>query len=111
MEAFCERFGATGSVLILTNDSAHWSPQRHADTFDAAFRLDDLHFLGGTLAWNPATGKGTTKKREARLVVTGNYSLAWRDFADVGGAGAGCAICTSRSTVRMRRRINPLDAQ
>ncbi len=87
MEGFCERFGATAGVLILTNDPAYWSPRRRTDTFDADFNLADLRRLGGTLAWAAGTGKGTTKGREAALVISGSYTLEWRDFADVGGAG------------------------
>ncbi len=87
MEAFCERFGASGGVLILTNDPAYWSPRRRADTFDAAFNLADLRVLGGTLAWAEGTGTGTTRGREVPLAIAGSYPLAWRDYADVGGAG------------------------
>lgn len=87
MEAFCERLGATGGVLILTNDPAYWSPRRRADTFDAAFNLADSRVLGGTLAWAEGTGTGTTRGREVPLAIAGSYPLAWRDYADVGGAG------------------------
>jgi hypothetical protein len=87
IEGFCDRFGATGGVLILTNDPAYWSPRRRADTFDAAFNLADLRVLSGTLAWAAGTGKGTAKGRETPLVISGSYPLTWRDYADVGGAG------------------------
>jgi hypothetical protein len=87
MEEFCVRFSATAGVLILTNDPAYWAPRRRADTFDAEFNLADLRVLSGTLSWAPGTGTGTAKGRETPLVLSGSYSLAWRDYADVGAVG------------------------
>jgi hypothetical protein len=55
IEDFCQRFGATGAVLILTNDPAYWSSRRRSDTFDAAFDLADLRILSGALAWAEST--------------------------------------------------------
>lgn len=87
IEGFCRRFGAAGSVLILTNDPAYWSSRRRSDTFDAAFDLADLRVLAGTLAWAERTGAGTTKGRETPLSVGGSYALQWRDYAEVPGLG------------------------
>ncbi|MDI4655368.1 hypothetical protein [Xanthobacter autotrophicus] len=84
IESFCQRFGATGGVLILTNDPAYWSSRRRADTFDTAFDLADLRILNGTLAWAEGAGTWTTKGRETPLVITGHYPLQWRDYADIG---------------------------
>jgi len=75
MEGFCDRFSATGGVLILTNDPAYWSPRRRTDTFDADFNLADRHVLSGTLAWAAGTGKGTSNGRETPLVISGSYPL------------------------------------
>jgi hypothetical protein len=87
LEAFCKDRAASGGVLVLTNDPAYWQPRRRCDTFDAKFDLSDRRVLTGTLAWGSGTGKGTSIGREAPLVITGSYTLAWRDYSDVGGVG------------------------
>jgi len=87
MEDFCARFGATAGVLILTNDPAYWSARRRPNTADAAFDLADLRTLTGSLAWAAGAGQGTTRGREAPLILAGRYPLQWRDYADVGGEG------------------------
>jgi hypothetical protein len=87
IEDFCQRSGATGGVLVLTNDPAYWSSRRRPDTFDAAFDLVDRRILSGTLTWAENTGPGTTKGRESQLVIAGQYPLQWRDYAEIGGSG------------------------
>lgn len=87
MESFCERFSATGGVLLLTNDPTYWRSSRRSGTFGADFNLADLRILNGTLAWAAGTGKGTSKGRETPLIITGNYPLVWRDYHDLGGIG------------------------
>jgi hypothetical protein len=86
IEKFCKQFGATGGVLVLTNDSNYWESRRRLDTFDAAFDLADRRVLNGRLAWSERTGAGTTKGRESQLDIVGQYPLQWRDYADNSGA-------------------------
>ncbi len=71
MESFCERYGATGGVLVLTNDSSYWCSRRRQDTFDAAFDLADLGTLNGKLQWAERIGAETTRGRQAPLVIAG----------------------------------------
>jgi hypothetical protein len=87
IEDFCQRLGAAGGVLILTNDPAYWSSRRRSDTFDAAFDLADLRILSGELAWAESAGAGTTKGRETPLAIAGRYPLQWCDYADNGCTG------------------------
>lgn len=87
IEDFCGRFKAAGGVIVLTNDPAYWTARRRADTSDAAFDLADQRILNGSLAWGGQAGLGTTRGREAALIIAGQYALQWREYADVGGPG------------------------
>jgi hypothetical protein len=87
IEEFGRKFGATGGVLVLTNDPAYWSSRGRIQTCDAAFDLSDLRTLTGKLSWTDRAGAGTIKGREASLVIENSYPLKWRDYANVGGDG------------------------
>jgi hypothetical protein len=57
IEDFCQRFGATGGVLILTNDPAYWSNRRRSDTFDATDILGATGVDNGVRNGSAAIGK------------------------------------------------------
>jgi len=73
---------ASGTVIVLTNDSAYWK-QSERVTVDQAFRLAEGGVLAGNLAWSPSAGAGTTKGREAVLGLRGSYPIHWTDCSIV----------------------------
>jgi hypothetical protein len=75
-----------GWAIILTNDSLYWQAPARQAGIDAAFRLHDGHPLSGRLAWGPGASAGTTKNREAPLLLRGTYVPRWRDYSDIHGA-------------------------
>lgn len=70
-----------GYAIVLTNVSGYWIPTRHRDTVDAALRVHEGAVLTGTLAWSPEVGAGTSRKREAPLMLKGSYPIMWHDYS------------------------------
>ena len=89
MERFIARQpGANGDVICLSNDSLYWRAPTHAGATNAdAFRLHDGALLSGTRAWGPHTGAGSSRGREAPLVLAGAYRLTWREYFRLPGPG------------------------
>jgi hypothetical protein len=75
-----------GSVIFLTNDATYWNPISSDGTVGAAFRLGDGRVLTGELAWAVHAGPGTTKNREAPIVLHGTYQPRWHDYSHLGSA-------------------------
>lgn len=72
-----------GWAIMLTNDTAYWKTPQNTGTVDAAFRLTEGRVLTGKLAWTDQASAGTKKNREKDLLVTGQYTLTWDDYATV----------------------------
>lgn len=85
MEAYANKTGCEAGVLVLTNDPSYWRPRVRTDSADIAFSLSDLRELSGPLSWGASAGSGTRKSREKVLVISGRYTLAWRDYSVVDG--------------------------
>lgn len=82
------RQGWTGLVVVLTNEAGYWRPRTHGRITNAeAFRLGDGAVLEGSRAWGPNTG-GTSRGREAALVLRGSYPLTWIDYSTLGSGPA-----------------------
>ena len=77
------RPGSNGAVVVLASDPIFWKlpDVARAATADDAFRIHDGAALAGELVWGPTAGPGTTRSREAALVVKGMYPLAWRQYS------------------------------
>jgi hypothetical protein len=69
---------------VLTNDRSYWQPSSRSDTIDAAFRLHEGRILAGTFAWAARAGRGTTRRRDAPMHLTGHYPCRWQDYSQVG---------------------------
>jgi hypothetical protein len=72
-----------GCVVTLTNDRNYWLPSTRTDTNGEAFRIHEGRLLEGTLAWASRAAPGTTKDRDAPLVLSGQYECHWRDYSSV----------------------------
>jgi hypothetical protein len=77
--------GVIGYAILLTNDSAYWTPSPHPDTTDAALRLHEGANLSGSLEWAPHAGAGTMKGRESALELRGSYQLSWSEYSPLDG--------------------------
>jgi hypothetical protein len=79
-----------GAVIALTNDPSYWQPGASLKiTNAAAFRLGQDTVLSGVREWGPNTGAGTKRGRAESLALAGTYTLGWRDYSSLPGAGAG----------------------
>ncbi|NLJ35946.1 MAG: hypothetical protein GX358_06940 [candidate division WS1 bacterium] len=91
VEQFCSSVvGGRGWVLLLTNDSAYWSPPASAtpvDAADAAFRLHEENTIGGVLSWGSNASAGTTEGRATPIELAGSYLLRWQPFSQLDMAG------------------------
>jgi hypothetical protein len=76
-----DRPAAKGWVIFLTNDSAYWKLPASRETIDASFRIHEAHNLEGRLAWAPGASAGTTKGREAPILLIGKYPMIWHDYS------------------------------
>jgi len=74
-----------GYAILLTNDSAYWTPSPHSDTTDAAFRIHEGANLSGSPEWAPRTGAGTLKGRESTLELRGSYQMSWSEYSTLDG--------------------------
>jgi hypothetical protein len=72
-----------GGAVTLTNDPGYWRPAAKTDPIDVSYRLHEGRMLTGTLGWAARAAAGTTKRREAPLVLTGTYDCVWRDYSTV----------------------------
>ena len=71
-----------GLAILLTNDSALWTPPDEDDIVDACFRLHDREIKGPiTLEWGPGNpSAGTIKSRESPIFLMNSYSLNWQSY-------------------------------
>ena len=51
------------------------------DTVDAAFRIHEGRNIQGELKWSKRASAGTTKSREAPIILNNSYELNWRDYS------------------------------
>ncbi len=65
-------------TALLTNDGAYWTESRLLEPVDAAFRVHEGRVISGALRWAGRTGpaRGTSRGREAELVLSGAHALA-----------------------------------
>jgi hypothetical protein len=80
------RPGWSGLVLVLTNDSAYWSPPAsgHAANFDA-FRIHEGEELSGERAWGSSAGPGVQKGRPSPIKLRGSYPCRWAGYSSLTG--------------------------
>ena len=77
-----------GFAILLTNDSLYWRPTPAWETRnDAAFRIHEGRTITGEMAWGPKAGSGTTRNREAPILLRGSYNLRWQDYSTLSGGG------------------------
>lgn len=78
--------GAVGYAIFLTNDSSYWTQSpRMKPTASDDFRLTEGRKMSGTLKWGAVAGKGTTKGREAPIVLNGTYQCVWQVYSNIAG--------------------------
>ena len=77
--------GSEAWAIILTNDSAYWSPPQGIDDTSAVFSLCEGRRVTGNMEWSAHTSAGTKKGREAAIVLANEYILSWSDYTDIGG--------------------------
>jgi len=85
IEDFGKTHQASGAVVVLTNDSAYWNECTRAKVCDPEFRLSNGRQLNGKLDWSSSASKGTKKKREAPITLSGTYQLDWMPYSKVDG--------------------------
>ena len=73
---------AVGYAIFLTNDPICWNPSARNDTVDALFRLHEGRQVTGKMSWDPKAADGTTKGRKEPIVLTGTYTVTWRDYSE-----------------------------
>ena len=73
-----EQPGTDGHAIMLTNEKGLWTERGRPDARDRNFRLHDGRTLTGHLQW----GSGDSPRYDQTL--TGTYTLAWRDYSDLG---------------------------
>lgn len=79
LESWCEQQKIEqGYAILLTNDPSYWLIPKRSNTVDRAFRLHG-EVVQGELGWESSASEGTTKGREANLVLKNRYSLTWFD--------------------------------
>ncbi|BFN31024.1 hypothetical protein VHTUMSATKI_12190 [Vibrio harveyi] len=79
LESWCEQQKISkGYAVLLTNDPSYWSIPMRSNTVDRAFRLH-REVVQGELGWESSASEGTTRGREAKLVLKNRYSLTWFD--------------------------------
>ena len=71
-----------GYAILLTNDSAYWSPPRNNRTVDASFRVSQGITRTGWLQWGSGAAVGTMRGREEAISIDGVYNLDWRDYSE-----------------------------
>ncbi|MET9410106.1 hypothetical protein ABZX90_30730 [Streptomyces sp. NPDC002935] len=83
LERFCDQGDQNGLALLVTNEASLWNPQPpgRARTRDDEFRIHQGRTLTGTLLWAEGTYAPNTR------VLRGEYPLAWRSYAQLGGVG------------------------
>lgn len=105
LERFCDREDQNGLALLITNETLLWRPrERRTPTRDEEFRIDDGRELSGTLLW--AGGSCTANTR----VLRGTYTLAWRPYAQLGGAGGEFRCLAVFINPKMARSWTPHDS-
>ena len=78
-----------GYAILLTNDSGYWNVPQNSDTVDAEYRIFDGKNIHGVLSWADHASLGTTMGRVRPLKISGNYSLKWNDYSQVGNKSSG----------------------
>lgn len=73
--------GGAGFAVFLTNDSAYWKLPRSRNTVDSPFRIHEGRIVSGHLSWERRASAGTTRGREAPIVLAGTYALSWADYS------------------------------
>jgi hypothetical protein len=85
VERVCaQRPGVQGCVIFLSNDAGYWRKSGREGTIASAFRLHEGRTASGILAWATHAGAGTTKNREAPIVLRGSYRIHWHDYSKMG---------------------------
>lgn len=76
-------YADSGWVVALSSDGGYWRPGTKADPIDKAFRIFEGCELTGELAWDERAGLGTTRGREAPIMLRGRYECRWRHYSTV----------------------------
>jgi len=72
---------ASGCAILVTNDPSYWSEPARPGTVDEMFRLNEGRVIHGSLAWLEHASAGTMRSRERPIIITGNYTAAWKPFS------------------------------
>ncbi len=70
-----------GYAILLTNDSAYWTPSRDSRPVDSDFRIEEGRTLHGELQWGVGASEGTKHNREEALVLREKYAITWADYS------------------------------
>ncbi|MBX3047259.1 MAG: hypothetical protein KF698_09705 [Anaerolineales bacterium] len=70
-----------GFVVFLTNDSLYWRESNNPDAIDANFKLHQGKVLFGSLSWADRVGVGTLQGNAREILLKGNYTCYWLDYA------------------------------
>lgn len=79
-----------GFAVWLTNDPAYWSKTTRQNTIAEAFQLFDGAVKQGEMAWAAHAGNGTTKGREAPVVLADSYVVKWHEYSRLSDKRNGC---------------------
>ena len=74
-----------GFAVLLSNESMYWTPPTRVGVIDAAFRIHEgQRIVPGELRWGANAGAKTIQGREEPILMSGSYSLSWRDYSALG---------------------------
>ena len=83
------RRGGAGYAILLTNDSAYWTPPSGRRTLGADFRLHQGRNLHGTLSWRAGAAPGTILGREEPIELHGKYAVHWESYSQLSSRSYG----------------------
>jgi hypothetical protein len=87
VEAIADRYpNSTGAAIMLTNDPKYWRPSSRADTYDAAFHINEGRTICKHLQWHPEASEKTRKPAPNGITLDGTYTARWHDYSTVAGS-------------------------
>jgi len=72
-----------GFALWLTNEPSYWKPPQSTGVGYFDFSVHNGSKKTGVMAWGESVGTGTTRGRESKLTLSGEYEIEWKKYSDL----------------------------